>query len=298
MIVSRITGGLGNQLFQYGFGLFLSKKNNCDYYVYVDDRYEKTSSTKREFILADFKFQIALAPEWELKKLIPYISHLNLYRLIRSSKLKWSYLPINRNHLVERNFYFDENYFNIKSKDLFLDGYWQSYKYVDEVRDILIKQFILLDKYKIELNDFYNAIIKSPNSVSIHVRRGDFISNSSYLNYYGVCDIEYYKNAIKYIENIYGKNLIYFIFSDDIDWVKMNFSDLKNVTFISHQNPSIDLKLMSLCNHNIIANSTFSWWGAYLNQNINKIVIRPEKWLKDKDNMKTKLLFPLDWIAL
>jgi hypothetical protein len=299
MIISRIAGGLGNQLFQYGFGLYLSKKNECEYYLYIDNRYEETSSTQRTFNLNDFQFKIGFASESNIKKLVPYIENINLYRLIRKCKVKYPFLPFNKNHLVESNYYFDERYVENRDTNLFLDGYWQSYKYVDEVRNILIRQFVLNEKFNIESNFFYNKIINSPNSVSIHVRRGDYISNKSNQEKYGTCDMDYYRLAIKRIEALKGEKTVYFIFSDDIDWVKDNFKQLREVVFVSSSNPSVDLKLMSMCNSNIIANSTFSWWGAYLNQNKSKIVIHPKQWLKDEnENKKMKLLFPPDWIAI
>lgn len=140
--------------------------------------------------------------------------------------------------------------------------------------------------------------IKDTESVSIHFRRGDYVTNKSYL----VLDLKYYYNAVELIRSKL-KNPNFYIFSDDIDWVKRNFKNkLKSkITFQDCNLSNIeDLMLMSNCKHNIIANSTFSWWGAWLNKNLDKIVIAPSKFFKDdiyNTNLKSTY-YPQNWIII
>ncbi|MEI6553564.1 MAG: alpha-1,2-fucosyltransferase, partial [bacterium] len=136
------------------------------------------------------------------------------------------------------------------------------------------------------------------NSISIHIRRGDYISNQEANNFHGSCSIDYYTEAINIIK---GKvsNPIFFVFSDDIAWVKENLKSDIVATWVSEYNldNTEDLLLMSFCKHQIIANSSFSWWGAYLNRNINKIVIAPKKWIANK-GYNTDEITPSSWIKL
>jgi len=119
------------------------------------------------------------------------------------------------------------------------------------------------------------------NSCSIHIRRGDYTSNVN-SNIHGTCSLEYYKKATEYMQNKY-KDIYYYIFSDDITWVKENLK-LENAVYIESEEkriPHEDIYLMSLCSNNIIANSSFSWWGTWLNNNLNKTVIAPKRWFED-----------------
>jgi len=142
--------------------------------------------------------------------------------------------------------------------------------------------------------------IKETNSISIHVRRGDYVEDKVTNAYHGVCNLEYYLEALKQLERRYD-NLILFFFSDDIDWVKKKFSYLEQSKFFVENNINeknwIDMCLMSSCKHNIIANSSFSWWGAWLNSNASKTVFAPKKWNYNKE-LDISSLLPVEWIKL
>jgi hypothetical protein len=143
--------------------------------------------------------------------------------------------------------------------------------------------------------------IKNSNSISIHIRRGDYVSNQHTNDIHGLCSLDYFYKSVQYMNSkIY--NPIYFIFSDDMDWVKKNFNteNLKYKFIETNMNQNhLDLILMSYCKHNIISNSSFSWWGAWLNININKIVIAPKIWFANKKmNNLISDLIPNNWITL
>lgn len=179
----------------------------------------------------------------------------------------------------------------------YVSGYWQSEKYFSEFRGEIRAEFSFktpLSQKNIELSER----IKSLNSVSMHIRRNDFVNNVQINATHGLCSIDYYQASMKYIfERI--KNPYFFIFSDDLVWVKDNLKIGYPCEFVGH-NQGVesynDMRLMSFCQHHIIANSSFSWWGAWLNPNENKIVIAPQRWFLDDTNNQD--LIPQDWVTL
>ena len=194
----------------------------------------------------------------------------------------------------EKSFNFDNNFLNQKG-DICIDGFWQSEKYFENISKLIKKEFSLKEKISIKSKKNIEKI-KSQNSVSCHVRRSDYINNPNTNSFHGTCSIEWYIKSINYIyENV--NNPKFYIFSDDINWTKKNFPKDNNFKFISnskYQKDFEDLYLMSNCKHNIIANSSFSWWSAWLNKNTDKIVIAPECWFKAK--IDTSDLIPQNWI--
>lgn len=177
------------------------------------------------------------------------------------------------------NFEYKESHKNLnytkiiipKNQNIDICGYFQSekyfYKYKEEIRKMFTPKDFILDKIK----DKYNSLLKT-NVCSVHVRRGDYIGNFKH----EICDMDYYRTTINKIKE--KSEIENFIFiSDDIIWCKSNFSE-KNYYFATDNSPIEDLFLMSFCNHNILSNSSFSWWGSWLNNNPNKIVISPDKW--------------------
>ncbi len=143
------------------------------------------------------------------------------------------------------------------------------------------------------------AQIESTNAVSLHIRRGDYVKVKETNDFHGVCSIAYYETAIELITNKIN-DPVFYIFSDDMDWVKKNFNIRQNHVFVDANDAATnyeDMRLMSLCKHNIIANSSFSWWGAWLNPSSSKTVIAPKKWMKDP-SIETIDLIPGNWIRL
>jgi hypothetical protein len=150
-------------------------------------------------------------------------------------------------------------------------GYFGSEKYFKNYRNEILDLFEIDEKNKDELNEKYLDLINHPNSCSIHVRRGDYLNLQ---DYHKVQSIDYYINAY----NEMGHDKKYLIFSDDLEWCKENFDFIENKVIIEGNTDYQDLYLMSLCKNNIICNSTFSWWGAWLNKNMDKKVIMPKNW--------------------
>lgn len=141
--------------------------------------------------------------------------------------------------------------------------------------------------------------MRGENSVSVHIRRGDYVTKSRYNKTYAHCTVKYYENAVDYIAKKFPNPHIY-IFSDDTDWIKENIKFPYETEYVTHnigQNSFEDIRLMSNCKHNVIANSTFSWWGAWLNQNSEKIVVCPDVWFQDSRIVQTDI-YPKEWIRI
>ncbi len=271
MIIVNIIGGLGNQMFQYAMGRSLAIK----------------SKQKLKLDLAAFENYPLRNFELDVFNIDPEIA----------SKEEINQLKENKLNFTEKYFHFDSEILGL-DQSTFLVGYWQSEKYFINYKDIILKEFILKNELSHQSSQFQKAI-ESTISVSLHIRRGDYITNPTTNSFHGACSLEYYKNAVSLIVNRVDKPQ-FFIFSDDLDWAKENLNFIEKITFIK-LNENIpdheEMYLMSQCKHNIIANSSFSWWGAWLNQNVDKIVIAPEKWFLD-ETMNTKDLIPDTWIHL
>jgi hypothetical protein len=208
----------------------------------------------------------------------------NILRKIEFAELKKSYLSY-----TEPNFNYTEIP-DIKS-DVKLIGYFQSEKYFINYRKEILELFNIDNESKKFINEKYSKILNLDNC-SLHVRRGDFINLQ---NYHVLQTVDYYKKSIE----IMGNDKFYVIFSDDIKWCKENLNFIKNKIFISGNHDYIDLYLMSLCKNNIMANSTFSWWGAWMNNNPNKKVIIPSKWFGNSNShLNTVDLYCNDWIKI
>lgn len=295
MIIVKITGGLGNQMFQYATAKSMSIRNNDTFKLDISF-YSKQDLRKFELNLL------------KIEENIPSIEEINklrgkegiLYKIRKRLKIrnkkpvsyKADSLLLNSAKNTEN--IFEEEIFLLK-ENLYLDGYWQSENYFKDVRDDIIKEFTPKDSIS-ENAKIYLESINNENSVSLHVRRGDYIDNSMFKESgLIVTQLDYYKNAIKYL-NKKVENPKYFIFSDDITWCKENFDFLDNKIFIDNTKSAIDdMVLMSKCKHNIIANSTFSWWSAWLNIYDKKIVVVPKIWYKTNLDLH---LAPKEWIKL
>ena len=201
------------------------------------------------------------------------------------------------NWVIEKQFNFDNQILN-SPNNILLDGYWQSEKYFADITDILRREFVVRYQQDTQSQKVANQI-KSTESISLHVRRTDYVQNTLTNQIHGTCDQDYYDRAVSYI----GERVInphFFIFSDEPEWARSNLKLRFPMTIVDCNDASRnyeDLRLMSMCRHNIIANSSFSWWAAWLNPNSNKIVIAPQKWFND-DTRNTKDLIPDQWIKL
>lgn len=275
-MVIKIFGGLGNQMFQYAFGRSVSLKN------------------KKKLYLDLFWFDIF----GKNQKRFYGLDNFNIKCFKKRSLLFFLFSKYFLKNIIEKEsdlYRFNE--FFLRTNGYFI-GYWQTDKYFSSFRDVIINDFTLKNEISEVSKDFLNNI-NNCNSVSLHIRRGDYVENKETNNFHGVCDLNYYKDAIKFIKNKVD-DPVFFIFSDDIFWAKNNLDgNDNNFIFVSDKNIKDyeEMFLMSKCRHNIIANSSFSWWGAWLNTNIKKTVIAPKKWIK-KEGINIFDLIPSDWIKL
>lgn len=284
MIIVKLKGGLGNQLFQYATGRAVAENRNEGLLLDLSflDKTPGAAYTKRNFELSQIKYKAHFAKKEQL-------DGFNHGSLISRAMNKFR---------LKSNFVFNENkhgyipVINRLPKNVLLNGFWQSQKYFNLIRKQLLSE-IVPDFEFTPSGKKYREQIQSANSVSVHVRRGDFINLKSAHDYHGACTINYYKRAIEKMKG--ERQVLFFVFSDDIDWCKKDLTFLNNVVFIENEpekKSSQDLFLMSYCKHNIIANSSYSWWGAWLNDNSNKKVIAPEYWYNGIKSSEIDILCP------
>ena len=285
MIIIKLNGGLGNQLFQYSLGRKLSIKNND---IFKLDLSGFTKDNPRSYSLGHFNIVENLAKKEDVAK----FNKKGLSKLFEKIK------PYYKKSVIKYKGYdFDQNILKL-SGNFYLDGYWQSEKYFQDIENTIRKEITLKEPLPSKYYELINAI-KNSDSVSVHIRRGDYVANKKFSKIYNSLDEKYYQRAIKFIaERISDPR--FFIFSDDIEWAKRNLDIPYPKIFVSGENEMKDyeeLILMSLCKHNIIANSSFGWWGAWLNKNPDKIVISPDKWFNNETD-SAKDLIPQNWIRL
>ena len=282
MIVVRVVGGMGNQLFQYATGRNLAHENKARLYLDIRNLGENTptSLATRQFGLNAFRASLNFASD-------------RLINRFHQQKPTWLFKS---EYKTEKEKYYSYNPQVLKLKgNIYLNGYWQSEKYFAAIRPLLLKE-ISLRKRPSNTYTKYAAMIKDLNSTSIHIRRGDFVSNKSTKKFHGVCQKEYYFRALDIISQNARLHARSFIFSDDIEWCKKVFVG-SDFVFVNGTSDAEDIILMSQCKNNIIANSSFSWWGAWLNNNVEKVVICPKNWVKSR-SINTKDIYPKDWIKI
>ena len=286
MIITRIIGGLGNQMFQYAYAKALEQKGHE---VKIDISAFETYKLHGGYQLDKYNIDLDSSIKDENDK---FYKNTFFYKVLRRFGMDFS------RRIKEKSLLFDKKLLEIDDNS-YLDGYFQCEKYFKDIREIILKQFTINQEVSNYTKEIKNKIQNSQNSCSLHIRRGDFV-NSTNINIHGACDIEYYKKAIKYLEEKV-ENINYFIFSDDIEWVKENLA-IQNAIYIDSKEkriPHEDIYLMSLCKNNIIANSSFSWWGAWLNQNEKKIVIAPKRWFADdKLESQSKDIVCDSWVKI
>lgn len=293
MILIKLQGGLGNQMFQYAFASILAKRN--DTVVLLDNSFfeqteKKIGFTPRKFELDIFENNYQKALDSDI------ISFQNLSKINNlKKKIGLNYPKI----YFEQAFNFQKVVLSIKSP-VILNGYFQSYKYFIGHEDLIRQLFTFpLNKLDSENIKLLNTI-KNSNSIAIHIRRGDYVNDEIAAQFHGTCSLGYYLEAIKLLISKNNEIILVF-FSDDNDWVEKQFMDLPIAKiFVSHnknENSWKDMFLMSSCSHNIIANSTFSWWAAWLNLNPNKIVMAPKNWFAEIGKNSNDLI-PPKWIRI
>lgn len=288
-ITIQLSGGLGNQMFQYATALSLASDKNAQLDVDSSWFILQKATTKRDYELSIFNIEINLDKNHSEYGFRSIIDRARKKLFLKSETHQLSVVQ--------------EPYFNYWSDinncipPFKLIGYWQSEQYFDHNRTEILKTFSFP-----ELTEEYNVkhahnIFKFDNSVSLHVRRGDYISDSTTNAYHGCCNMEYYRSAISLINEKFH-DVHYFIFSDDPDWVKSTF-DLHNMTIVTENSNDMsfrDMQLMSMCRHHVMANSSFSWWGAWLSKR-QGTTIAPKDWILDP-SVDTKDVYCKSWTLL
>ena len=249
--------------------------------------------------LGNYLFQIASTYSKSIDDNLNFILDIDDITIIHSNPNNYKnniFRKLNFQILNGQYSLFNEPSFNYTMIPKFNDntkmvGYFQSEKYFSNNREKILNIFSIDETTNNLIKSKYNDIVNN-NSCSIHVRRGDYLNLSQY---HPTQSIEYYKESIR----IVGEDFHFLIFSDDINWCKENLSFIKNKTFIEGNTDYQDLYLMSMCQNNIIANSSFSWWGAWLNKNENKKVISPKLWFGEKNkHLITDDLYCKNWIVI
>lgn len=294
MKIVHIIGGLGNQMFQYA--LLIALREHFREPVLADISSFNKYDLHNGFELTNiFGITPDFATKKDLSKLTWYAPSYPVQRVMRRL------LPHKKNECIEspKGDWVADMFTN--SGDRYYEGYWQNYMYFDKYYDIICKEFIFPEDKLNKRNKALVSQIKSAPAlwVSIHIRRGDYVGNKCFEN---ICDVDYYKSAIEKIKRLSAqRNLHFLILSNDVLWCRSNLNDVLGdsprefVDWNTGIDSYVDMYLMTQCSSNIIANSSFSWWGAYLNRNPQKIVIAPAKW-KNNDTTVTRQL--PEWVLL
>ena len=283
MIIVKLIGGLGNQMFQYAIGRHLAYKNQTK--LKLDISGFKTCKL-RKYELRCFNIVEEFANDIEIK--------------IFNLKRRFNIFFKNKNILCTEKVKckFDSEVLKYKG-NIYLVGYWQSEKYFKDIEAIIRREFTVKTPQTGKNKEIARQISSCKSPVSLHIRRGDFISDSHASQVHGTCNLDYYYRCVKRLTHMV-KNPHFLIFSDDPEWARDNLNLSYPTTLVEHNKIDKDyedLRLMSLCKHHIIANSTFSWWGAWLNKNPDKIVIVPKRWFTG-DSIDTRDLIPEGWIRI
>lgn len=292
MIISQIIGGLGNQMFQYAVGraLSLDRRQPLRLDISAFANYELHQGFELHRV---FNCSGEIATRKNVNGVLGWQSPNGIRRFMGRPGMR---VFRNKRFVVEPHFPY---WAGIKDMpcDCYLMGYWQSEKYFLEVAEQIRADF----SFKLPLGSQNSALvnqISQVNAVSLHVRRGDYVSNSKTTAIHGLCSLDYYRASIRHVaERV--RQPYFFIFSDDITWVKNNLTIEFPCEYVNHNNGAEsynDMRVMSLCKHHIIANSSFSWWGAWLNASPGKMVVAPKKWFVNQTDVQD--LFPSSWVTL
>lgn len=292
-VVTRIFGGLGNQMFQYAVGYRLAKKLKVNLKLDISGY---ATDPLRKFTLGKLKISGGIATPADLAPFSKRGTKAMFGTLRRF--LTGAGVPTPTGYVQEPKFTFNPEILTLTNTPLYLDGYWQSEKYFIDVADDLRKEFCVAAEPTGD-NRLMLQRIGSADAVCLHIRRGDYVKNQHTNSVHGTASLEYYYTAIQHIQSIHPR-LELFVFSDDVGWVRENLHTTVPTTFVDHNGPDSDyedLRLMSSCKHHIMANSTFSWWAAWLGERPGQIAIAPKKWFNSADMDSTDLV-PARWLRM
>lgn len=293
MVISSINGGLGNQMFQYAFGRAFSLAKGTELSVGVDALYDYSLHNGYELERL-FNLPSGKASESDYRSVLGWRGSKKIRQALVRRRFAWIRGP----HIfVEPHYHYSEQVLDLP-KECYVVGYWQSEKYFQDCQDVIREDFTFYLPLSTQNREIKEQI-DSCDAISMHIRRGDYINNQHTFNTHGVCSMNYYTKAIDFIANQCGSPML-FVFSDDMAWVKDNLKLEIPCQYLEH-NSGIesynDMRLMSMCKHHIIANSSFSWWGAWLNASPEKQVVAPKHWF-NVSQFDTRDLIPDDWIKM
>lgn len=297
MIIVKLMGGLGNQMFQYATGRRLAYIHRTE--LKLDHSFLESARdivTPRNYELHHLNVQCGRANRADCTAVARH-GLKGGRRWLMSVKPFSMQMSRSCRTIPEKSSRFDPTILNLPD-NVYLEGYWQSERYFSDIAGILRDEFCIRTPLSGENQQIADAI-NGCCAVSLHIRRGDYVSDQQTAAYHGVCGLAYYAMGVKMVAEQVGTPH-FFVFSDDISWAREHLKIDYPVTFIGH-NPVEkgyeDMRLMSLCRHHIIANSSFSWWGAWLGKNTEKIVIAPSHWFKDPA-IDTHDLIPPSWLRI
>ena len=273
MVLVEMTGGLGNQMFQYALYRKLLELNKD---VYLDTSFFRSGQKLREFELERFALELRVMPDREIDRLRGYSYQSSFFKKLRF-KLCSAKLSVYQDKIE----YFQPAIFEMD--DVYLQGYWQNEKYFADIRDTIKQELFFEPEMSIQKKKCLERM-QNENSVSVHIRRGDYLDPQNQKVYGNICTADYYKDAVTYIREQIS-NPVFIVFSDDMDYAKtlINGDDVCYIDKDEKEDVYTDMYLMTQCRHHIIANSTFSWWGAWLTENEETITVCPERWFANHD---------------
>ncbi|MFA6222152.1 MAG: alpha-1,2-fucosyltransferase [Desulfomonilaceae bacterium] len=289
MVIVRLIGGLGNQMFQYATARAIAYRNRST--LKLDISFFK-NDPKRFYALSHFNIIEEFASAEEIASFRGSIMKKTCGRVFRFiPSLRPTRL---RSIALERRQSFDPTVLKLPG-NIYLVGYWCSEKYFKDIEPVIRREF----KVKTPAHHENEALAREiffQQSVSLHIRRGDYVSDPTTYNFHGLCPISYYLEAANRIAREIDDPHFY-VFSDDKEWIQQYLKLDWRCTYVTHNGPDQDyedLRLISQCRHHIIANSTFSWWGAWLSDYPNKIVFSPKKWFRSMA-IDTNSIVPPNW---
>lgn len=282
MIVSRIAGGLGNQMFQYAAGRRLAKQMGTEFFYDLTpfETYKLHNCALHRFALQTAALDRALLPRLPVR-----FGGSRLQRIFRTGGPPLTLFK-------ERGLAWQPEIKQVKD-NTYLVGYWQSEKYFVDIRPQLLTEFSLPSDPVGKDRQVIEAMADS-TSVTLHVRRGDYVSNSATNQVHGTCDEDYYQRAVAMLTKECGP-LHLFIFSDDPQWCREHLKFNHPTTVVDHNDQTRnceDLRLMSHAKHFIIANSSFSWWAAWLSESAGKIICSPKRWFRTTERDESDIVPP------
>jgi hypothetical protein len=271
MIITRLFGGLGNQLFQYSTGKAVAAYHRTE--LKFDTSFFKTQS-KRTLDLTKLRVSLTEATPQDI------IRFRGRFEILRNAIARLTRISLRPSGYIKEGepTVLDDRLFNA-GNDMYLDGYWQNETYFAPIRHELLEELVPASPLSLPAQQELQNFNDEP-FISIHVRRGDYVTDPVAARIHGFLGVDYYLRALDVIRDLLQANYRLAVFSDDIPWCEDNLAVPKGTLFVKHTQGGIeDLYLMSRAAHHIIANSSFSWWAAWLNRSPSKVVIAPRKWL-------------------